>query len=325
MPGLHVVAAGSLLEFALSEIPSFGVGRITSLYMHPLSFLEFLDADGRHALGDAVRASSAEKPLEEPFHEILMDRLRAFLLVGGMPEAVKIFLETGDFTRVTRVHDDLINGYRDDFAKYKKLVPATRLQEVLASVAAQTGGKFKYVSIGNERAAAYKQALDLLILAGLAHPVYHTSARGVPLGAQIDPKKFKVMIFDTGIFQRLSGLDIPSHVSMTNQELVNKGALAELHVALELVKQHSPFTRVELYYWHRESRSSNAEVDFVLQTRRGIVPVEVKSGVRGAMQSMRIFLEERKLEKGVRVSSEPFGRVGNIDLVPLYAAGTLLS
>jgi predicted AAA+ superfamily ATPase len=320
-PGLHLIAAGSLLEFALEEIPSFGVGRIESLFMYPLSFEEFLRAEGRGALADAVRSASPARPLDRTFHDLLLDRLRIFLIVGGMPQAVSRYLSAGDLAKVHRLHDALIASYLDDFAKYRKKIPTTRLREVFRSIVEQAGRKFKYAAIGPETTAAYRQAIELLIQAGIAYPIYHTAARGLPLGGQIDPKRFKIAFFDCGLFQRLAGLDAAPFIVLPYDELINKGAVAELHVAQELVKNQSPHTHPALYYWHREARSSNAEVDFVVPSARGFVPVEVKAGLRGAMRSMRLFLSERGMKTGVRVTSEPFGTVDDILIVPLYAAG----
>jgi hypothetical protein len=320
-PGLPLIAAGSLLEFALEEIPSFGVGRIESLFMYPLSFEEFLRAEGRDALADAVRSAGPARPLDRTFHDLLLDRLRIFLIVGGMPQAVSQYLSSGDLAKVHRLHDALIASYLDDFAKYRKKIPTTRLREVFRSIVEQAGRKFKYAAIGPETNAAYRQALELLIQAGIAYPVHHTAARGIPLGGQTDPKRFKIAIFDCGLFQRLAGLDAAPFIVLPYDELINKGAVAELHVAQELVKSQSPRTHPALYYWHREARSSNAEVDFVVPTARGFVPVEVKAGSRGAMQSLRLFLSDRGMKTGVRVSSEPFGTVDGILIVPLYAAG----
>ncbi|MCX6557619.1 MAG: ATP-binding protein [Candidatus Aminicenantes bacterium] len=320
IPELHVAAAGSLLELAIADLPSFGVGRIESLFMYPLTFAEFMAAAGDQQLNSLIAKASPENPLDNIIHEKILAKLKIFQIIGGMPEVVKDYLETKDFNRCQKKLDNLVTSWVDDFAKYKKRSPVLRLQEVFKAIVFQTGNKFKYSSIANGRTELYKDALELLIKAGLAYKVCHTSARGLPLGAQINEKKFKVLIVDSGIFQRILGLNLSEYIASDLQQLINKGHLAELFAGLELIKSASPYSYPELYYWHREQRSSNAEVDFVIQGKKGVVPLEVKSGTKGQMQSLYIFLKERNLSKGVRISAEKFSHHGKITTIPLYAA-----
>jgi predicted AAA+ superfamily ATPase len=319
IPELHVAAAGSLLELAIADLPSFGVGRIESLFMYPLTFAEFIAATGDQKKNDLIAEASPENPLDTIIHEKILAKLKIFQIIGGMPEVVKDYLETKDFNRCQKKLDNLVTSWVDDFAKYKKRSPVLRLQEVFKAIVFQTGSKFKYASIADGRTEAYKDALELLIKAGLAYKVCHTSARGLPLGAQINEKKFKVLIFDSGIYQRILGLNLSEYITSDLQQLINKGYLAELFTGLELIKSASPYSYPELYYWHREERSSNAEVDFVVQGKSGVVPLEVKSGTKGQMQSLHIFLNERTLANGVRISAENFSRYNKILTIPLYA------
>jgi predicted AAA+ superfamily ATPase len=319
IPELHVAAAGSLLELAIADLPSFGVGRIESLFMYPLTFAEFIAATGDQKINDLIAEASPENPLDTIIHEKILAKLKIFQIIGGMPEVVKDYLETKDFNRCQKKLDNLVTSWVDDFAKYKKRSPVLRLQEVFKAIVFQTGSKFKYASIADGRTEAYKDALELLIKAGLAYKVCHTSARGLPLGAQINEKKFKVLIFDSGIYQRILGLNLSEYITSDLQQLINKGYLAELFTGLELIKSASPYSYPELYYWHREERSSNAEVDFVVQGKSGVVPLEVKSGTKGQMQSLHIFLNERTLANGVRISAENFSRYNKILTIPLYA------
>jgi predicted AAA+ superfamily ATPase len=199
-----------------------------------------------------------------------------------------------------------------------------RLAEVFRSVVLQSSGKFKYSSVGSESSAlALKGALHLLVQAGLAYRVIHTHARGIPLGAQVDDKKFKVLLFDIGIHQRLLGLDVPGYLTANSINLVNRGSLAAVFTGLELIGNHPPHMKPALYYWHREARGSNAEVDYVIQKGADIVPIEVKAGTRGQMQSLYRFMSERGLHKGVRVSLENFAQYDRIQAVPMYAVRRL--
>jgi hypothetical protein len=324
-PELHVVAAGSLLEFAFSEIPSQGVGRITSLFMVPLTFREFLMACGEDELIKLLHEHPLHIPLDSALHNKSMDLLKTYQLVGGMPAVVRHYIQNKDLQRCQIFLNDLIITLQDDFAKYKKRVPVIRLKEVFESVVHQSGGKFKYSNIqSTANHASLKEALELLVTAGLVYKVYHSSCRGLPLGAQVDPGKFKVIPFDLGIYQRLLGLDISQHILAKNFDSINKGHIAEIFVGLELIGNDEPQGAPQLYYWHRESRGSNAEVDYVLGKHRTILPIEVKSGSKGQMQSLLLFLKERQLSQGIRISLENFSHYEPIQVMPLYAAWRLL-
>lgn len=324
MPGLHVVAAGSLLEFALEQIPSMGVGRISSLFMYPMSFCEFLTALGDQSLRDMMLVSGPLHPLDVAFHDRLVERLREYLLIGGLPEAVQTYVSQRDLRAVQTVLDDLIVTITDDFAKYRDRAPVLRLTEVFESIPFQAGSKFKYATIGAESSTPpLKYALDLLEKASIAHKVVHTSARGLPLGAQVNPKKFKVVLFDVGIQQRMLGLNLSQLLVARDFKAMNRGNVAEVFIGQELLAYSNPASKTALHYWHREARSSNAEVDYVMQVEDAILPVEVKAGTKGQMQSLRIFMQDRALKKGIRMSLENFGSLGDIEILPLYAARCL--
>jgi hypothetical protein len=159
----------------------------------------------------------------------------------------------------------------------------------------------------------------------LAYRIYHTTARGIPLGSQINTRKFKVILFDVGVHQRMLGLDLQDHIVKSHEDMINKGNIAELFAGLELIASGPSYSRPQLYYWHREAKSSNAEVDYVVQRGDRLLPIEVKSGTKGRMRSLRIFMEERNLDIGVRVSEENYGRYENIVVLPIYAVGNLVT
>jgi predicted AAA+ superfamily ATPase len=324
-PGLHVIAAGSLLEFALAELPSFGVGRIRSMFMYPMSFHEFLLAHQRDQLVELINQASPDNPMNPVFHDMLIDYYRKFQLTGGMPEVISKVVENKSVLDGLNVLSDLVISIRDDFSKYHRRVPESRIREVFASIVEQAGAKFVYSNVvAKASLPQIKETLELLVMAGLAFPVYHTSANGFPLGAQMDPKKFKVLLYDTGIFQHILGLNIREYLVVEEMDMVNKGSLAEIYAGLELIKASSILDKPQLFYWHRQERGSNAEVDYVIRQGNEIVPVEIKSGYSGKMQSMRLFMKEKNLNRGIRSSLENFGRDGNIEIVPLYAVSTLI-
>jgi predicted AAA+ superfamily ATPase len=326
MPHLHLIAAGSLLEFALSEIPSFGVGRVRSVFMYPLSFEEFLLANKENGLLEVLNNATTQKGLSEIFHQKIKTYLKKFLIIGGMPEAVKSYISKGDMLETQRILDDLILSIQADFAKYKTRANPARIREVFDAVVQQVGTKFSY-SYPNSTLSnvQIKEALTLLEMAGLVYSVTHSASNGIPIGAEINPKKRKILLFDTGIFQRILGLNIAQLLIEDDFNIINKGNIAELFVGLELIKNTSCYEKTHLYYWQRESKNSQAEVDYVIQKQDKIIPIEVKAGTKGAMQSMYLFLEEKKSDFGMRLSLENFSEMDKIKIYPLYAVKNVLT
>ena len=325
MPGLHVVSAGSLLEFALEEIPSFGVGRIRSLYMYPFSFAEFLEANGNVGLLTAIKKANVENPLDDVVHQKALYLLKIFMLTGGMPAVVTKYVTEKDLYQCRQALDDLIISLRDDFAKYKKRIPAIQISAAFNSVIRQAGGKFVFIDKEQVYSAfQMKNAVELLIMAGLVIPVTHTSATGLPLGAGINPKFRKLILLDTGIFQHLLGLQLSDVLLNNDFDAINKGGIAEIFVGLELLKASSCYQQTSLFYWQREIRNARAEVDYIVQREMNIVPIEVKSGKQGKMQSMYLFMKEKNSKTGIRTSLENFTRYDKIEVVPLYAIGHII-
>ncbi|MDR3715585.1 MAG: AAA family ATPase [Puia sp.] len=319
-PELHVIAAGSLLEFALADLPSFGVGRVRSIFVYPLSFDEFLQANGESLLLDAKKKAAPERPLPEPIHQKLIGLFKRFLVLGGMPEVIATYVQCHDLNRCGQILDDLITSLRTDFAKYRKNVPFLRITEIFDSVVQQAGGKFIYAKAHSQsNHKQIKEAVDLLIMAGWVIPVTHTSANGLPLGAESDDKKRKLNLLDTGIFQRILGLNMADILFENETDVINKGAIAEQYAGLEMLKAGSCYRPEPLYFWHRDAKSSNAKVDYVVQQGQLIIPVEIKSGRQGSMQSLHLFLQEKKAPYGVRFSLENFSAYDKIKVYPLYA------
>jgi predicted AAA+ superfamily ATPase len=323
-PNLHVIAAGSLLEFALSELPSFGVGRVRSLFMYPFSFIEFLGALNEKPLASMIQQSNSQSPINPIFHEKLKIYFKKFLIIGGMPQAVQTYVAKGDLLEVQRILDDLIIAIQADFVKYKRQIPPTNIKSVFESIVKQVGTKFKYsndlTSLTNPM---IKQVIDLLEMAGLVYQVTHSSSNGIPLGAEANPKKIKLLIFDTGIYQRILGLDVASLLLKDDIEVINKGNIAELFVGLELLKSNYAYEKTALFYWHREAKNSQAEVDYVIQNQDFILPLEVKAGTKGAMQSMHLFMNEKKSRYGLRLSLENFTEYEKVKVLPLYAVSNI--
>ena len=338
LPELHVVAAGSLLEFALEELPSFGVGRIHSMFMFPMTFDEFLVANSEQLLMETRNNASSSQPLPQPLYEKLVGLMRTFMLVGGMPEAVAKWVETHDYLSCQEIQDDIVVTYEDDVPKYRKKIDPTLLRNTMRSVAVQVTNKFVFSAVeGNYKAADVKKALDLLTKAGIVIPVTHTDANGLPLGSEADKSYQKILLLDTGLMLRLLNMTTGDISELTEQiltsdvtDLINKGPIAEMLAGLELLHYRTPNIRHEVYYWQRQAKNSQAEVDYISSCRQTVLPIEVKAETQGGMKSLWIFMRERRLMNAIRCSLANFGAfdyadpeasgaIRHVQICPLYA------
>ena len=314
---LHVVAAGSLLEFAFGAAGGFGVGRIRNLFIHPFSFREFVEAVGQKRFWEA--ATTGARPIDPFVHETLLRLLRDYCVVGGMPAAVLAYVDSGSFLEARREQLDILVSLKADFDKYRARVPAERILRVLASAIEQTGRKFVYANPEAELSSRQaKEAAQLLEQARLLVRVTDCHANGLPLGGDIDPRRNKFLFFDVGLYLCESGLDLSDFGGGMPDVFVNRGALVELFVGLELQKMGSPFETPALYYWHREARGSSAEVDYLMPYGGRVLPIEVKSGKSGAMRSVRLLMEEKQLPLAVRTSQENLSAYDSVRVIPLY-------
>ena len=316
MPELHVVGAGSLLEFALeAEQLRMPVGRIQPLYMHPMSFSEFLSATDQKPALEASRAYAAG--LGAAAHDHLVDLLRTYLLVGGMPAVVAEYLATGSVALAGRVQTAITQTLRDDFGKYARASSHRHLDRVFLHAARLVGRKFMYSKVDPEsRARELRAAVELLERAGILHRVCSTSGAGLPLGAEADDRHYKVIMVDVGLMQNLCGAT--EQLLDGDPMRINDGAVAEQFVGQELLAHRSPYERPELYYWHRKRKNSSAEVDYVTATAGRVIPVEVKAGKAGRMRSLAVFVETYRPPVAVRVYAGGFRRDGGTVSIPLY-------
>ena len=341
-PELHVVAAGSLLEFALQELPSFGVGRIRSLFVYPFSFDEFLVAEGKDAWVSAKKEAKATKPLPLPLYDDLVQHFRTFLMVGGMPASVAAWISTHDYRECQAELDDIQLTYYDDFPKYSKKVDPTLLRNTLQSVVMQIGEKFTYSQVeGGYRAEEVKKALKMLCDAGIIKRVSHTSGNGLPLGAEVNDKFRKYIYLDSGLLLRILDLDLGGARQLTEliiagnaDELVNKGGLSEMVLGWELVKYNNPRTQHELYYWENTAEGTRSEVDYIIARDLKALPIECKAGTSGKMKSLYEFMRKKHLTEAIRTSMESFSELEHIDkkdsdavrhvcIIPLFAISNL--
>lgn len=340
-PELHVVAAGSLLEFALQELPTFGVGRIHSLFMYPMTFDEFLFANHEDGLVKIRDGAYGKQPVEQVFHDKLVEYFRTYLLVGGMPESVLAWIRTHDFTRCRNIQEDIVLTYEDDFSKYKKRVKPDLLRTTMRGVCHQAGGKLTFKQISADyQSSQIREALRLLTLAGIITPVISTSGNGIPLDAEADEKSMKVLFLDSGLLLAVLQLegDLAQHLielilAGTPQDLVNKGGLIEMVAGLEIMRNKPCVQREKMFFWEKKGKSV-AEIDYLDIHNMKITPVEIKSGTQGGMKSLWLFMREKKLTQAFRCSLENFGAFDYIDkddhdivrhvtILPLYALSLL--
>lgn len=340
-PGLHVIAAGSLLEFTLQELPTFGVGRIHTLFMYPMTFDEFLNANNENGLISMKKQADSQHPLDAAFHEKLIEYFRIYLLVGGMPEAVLAWIKTHNFNQCSHIQEDIILTYEDDFSKYKKRVSPDLLRTTLHGICHQPGEKITFKQISADyRSSQIREAVRLLTLAGLVIPVIATSGNGIPLDAEANEKNMKILLLDSGLL--LSVLQLEGNLAqhlveliMTGspQDLVNKGGLVEMVAGLELLRNKPCVQRQKMFYWEK-SGNSIAEIDYLDTFHLKVTPIEIKSGTQGGMKSLWQFMREKHLTEAIRCSFENFGEFTytdpqadnaerHITIIPLYALENL--
>lgn len=317
IPDLHVIAAGSLIEFELENI-GFPVGRVEQLYVYPLSFGEFLDAAGEAHFRKSLQDDPNQK-IPDIVHKKYLKLVRDYTLVGGMPEVVKTFFKDKDLTKCSMLQASLIEVFIKDFKKYakKKMVP--HVATVFNATPLMLGHKFVWARINSQvKSTVLGNALNLLEQAGLVYKIYHSSSNGVPLKSEINPKKFKVLFFDIGLAQRLLCIDVKSMILRPDISQVNNGALAELYTGLELLKYQPNYIAPELYYWHREQKQSSSEIDYVIAKDSKIFPIEVKSGSTGRLKSLNFFMQKKKVTTGYKINQNQYLSEGHIHSIPFY-------
>lgn len=299
---LPIIAAGSLLEFALSNHQfSIPVGRIRYLHMGPMTFSEFLAALGETTLYERITAYEWGQEIGVVAHERLLQLLRSYYFVGGMPEAVAVFAETNSFQAVSDVHNSIIDTYREDFPKYSGARDLNRMLTVFNFAARNVGIKVKYSNISREeQSATLKKDIELLCMARVISKIIHSHCSDLPLQASLDEKIYKLLFLDIGLMNALSGINWLSLANLDVIRLVNEGTIAEQFIGQHLQALLAETPNRELTYWLREGRSANAELDYVMALNGNIVPIEVKAGATGSLKSLHQFMAEKKAKYAVR-------------------------
>ncbi len=323
LPELHVIGAGSLIEFVLqSEDFRMPVGRVQSLFMNPLSFDEFLTAAGEERLLDYLCEATLQTGIEPVFHERLEFLIRRYFLIGGMPAAVKAFINGISMEEIRRLQTGLIRTYADDFSKYASTAKHKYLKEVFERAPRMVGQRYKYSRVNPDIASKFlKEALGLLGDARCLTRICHASGAGLPFAASVNERRFKTIFLDIGLMQ--NSLDIQASILLDGSVmLINAGGAAEQYVGQEILAGADPYTDAKLYFWVRETRGSTAEVDYLIDIDGIPIPVEVKAGATGSLKSMRLFLKEHpKTPLGIRYSMHGLSFHDQILSIPLYMIG----
>ena len=303
MPDLPVISAGSLLEFALADLHfSMPVGRIEYYHLGPMTFREFLTAV-EPGLAPYLSEFHINQTIPLTAHQKLIKRQREYLFVGGMPEAVRAFVEENALMEVTAVHRSIAETYQDDFSKYAKHKDLALMQKVFRQIPRIIGQKVKYSNISKEdKSREVKAIIDLLVKARVCHQAFHSHCSGVPLMADINENVYKLLFMDVGMAAYLTGLDWIALQALDGQALVNEGKLAEQFIGQHLL---NPFESPRLIYWLREVKSANAEVDYVMASGNQVIPIEVKAGKSGTLKSLQQFALNKNAGLCVRFDLNP--------------------
>ena len=316
MPKLHIIAAGSLLEFAIGEV-SFPVGRVQFAEFYPLNFLEFQLALGNVKVTEYLSTSPAK--LSESSHKFLLNQLRDYFFVGGMPEAVKAFSDTRSVNRAIEVQGEICNSLKQDFSKYNPKVNKQCLTEVFTSLAKNVGRQTKYASLSEGYSnPTIKKAYQTLVQAKLVHKINSVNPQGLPLSIMTS-KVFKSVMLDIGIMNYLCGIYKTDEYFKNDLLGIYRGAMAEQFVGQEMAASQNN----ELYYWSRQAKSSTAEVDYVISVNDMIIPVEVKSVSAGRLRSLHLYLKEYpNCKAGYVFSANKYAELPEQKLIfiPIYFA-----
>lgn len=326
MPSLQVIAAGSLLEFAL-DAPDFKmpVGRVQYAFLHPLSFQEFLQAVGEKGVLDWIDELKLKKKEKENevFHVKALTLLKNYFWVGGMPAAVKSYVENKEGLSFEQEQLSILQTYRDDFGKYASRAQVSHLEKVFSTAPQLVGLRYKYHLVDPEtRSRELKEALYLLARAGvvkMVNPLRFENGQFIPSS---DDRKFKIIFLDVGLMQKKLGMGAEL---VKEKDLLNlrSGASAEQFVGQELLAYKNPFYDPELYFWARDEKNSQAEVDFVFQKNGQTIPIEVKAGSTGHLKSLHLFKNTYKSKIGIRFSTRPLSLDDGILSIPLYAVSEM--
>lgn len=317
-PEYYIIAAGSLLGVSLQNNQSFPVGKVDFLQLFPLSFMEFLENSNEVQLGEQL--NNENWPLLETFHDKLIQNLRLYYYLGGMPAVIADYLKNKDLNAVREIQNKLLIGYENDFAKYAPIEIVPKIKMIwhsLMSQLAKENKKFIYGQIKNgARAKDFEAAINWLVDAGLVLKVNRVEKPTMPLKAYADYDAFKLFLFDIGLLNAMGELD--QKILLEKNAILKeyKGALTEQFVCQQL------FPKKELFYW--SASNATAEVDFVIQHQNEIIPIEVKAEENLKSKSLKVYVDKFKPETTYRTSMSKFRKDDWLTNVPIYGISTIV-
>jgi uncharacterized protein len=314
LPDLHIIAAGSLLDFEFRDQP-YPVGRVEIMNLHPMSFTEFLVANDKQSLADFLKQPPRE--ISTAVENVLSEQLQLYFIVGGMPECVKYYIDTQDFIGIREIQNNLLYTYEQDFKKYKPSINNDCLQDVIENIAKYIGNQIIYSKLSDRfTIPTIKKGVDLLKTARLIDIVPNVSISGLPLTPS--GKQFKTFFLDIGLLIRKRQIDYAGLYTKRQLTSAFEGVLAEQFVAQQILTH----TDDSLSYWARTEPGANSEIDFVMVQEGKIIPIEVKAGSSGSLKSLHYLLEKYpNIEKAVVYSLAKQGVIEKINFLPIYYAG----
>ena len=252
-----------------------------------------------------MQVYSLNKTFPLPLHQKLLKYFQLFLLIGGMPGAIKKYIQSRDLEKISKEHHSIIQSYIDDLNKYAGKYNPTILQTIFRKIPFLLAERIKYTNIIRDiKTEQLAAGINLLELAKITCRVFHTAANGIPLGAEKKEKEFKLLFLDIGIASTILGLRLNEVYLTDNPMTINKGALCEQFIGQHLLYAHEPFIQPEVYFWNRQNKNSTAEVDYIYSLGQNIIPIEVKAGKTGTLKSLHIFLREKKRNLAVRFNAD---------------------
>ncbi|MCK5846245.1 MAG: ATP-binding protein [Bacteroidales bacterium] len=326
MNDIHIIAAGSLLDFALKEANlHMPVGRIQYIYLKPLSFNEFLRAIGEEIILEYISDATNIKEISEAVHDKLIGLLKNYFVIGGMPAVVKEYINSGNISKCQRIQSSIIDTYADDFYKYANKTKIAALQKVFKSAASMVGQKFVYSHVDNTmKSNRLKEAVEMLETAGILIRIKRSNGDGIPIEANAKDNYYKLLFLDVGLLHNMAGI-YDKTVLEEDIAAIFKGAVAEQFVGQEIAANQDFYRKSNLYYWAREARNSSAEIDYIFEHKGEIIPVEVKSGKNGKLRSLKMYIDKYKPKTSLKLSQNHYNQSDNITSIPLYAISTFLN
>lgn len=318
-PEYNIIAAGSLLGIALHEGTSFPVGKVEFMSLTPLNFNEYLLAIGEENLNQLILEQDFK--LLEIFKDKIINYLKEYMYIGGLPEVVSTYITNKDFAEVREIQKRLLESYENDFSKHAPNNIVTRIRDVWNNIPSQLGKENKKFIYGlikeGARAREYEIAINWLVDTGLIYKVNRINDYKKPLKAYQDLNAFKLYIFDIGLLTAMTDLNIKTLIEKDEIFTEFKGSLTEEYVLEELKSSLD----ISVFYWSNSEGSS--EIDYIIELENNIIPIEVKAGVNLQAKSLKTFIKKYNSLVNIRTSLREYKKEKNITNIPLYMIGNI--